>query len=49
MKTPNTSQIVVRVPDVLRGRLVEAAGDHETISMVVRRILQRYFAKRGAA
>jgi hypothetical protein len=38
-------KIVFKVSSVLRGKLVEEAGDYGNISNVVRVILEKYFAK----
>ena len=43
-----TSRINVRVSDVTRGKLVEQAGPHGTISNVVRAIVEQYFIKQNA-
>lgn len=40
------TRITFRASDVLRGRLVEEAGDYGNISNVVRVILERYFLQR---
>ena len=40
-----SSRITVRVTDVIRGKLVEEAGDYGTISNVVRAIVEKYYAK----
>jgi hypothetical protein len=47
MRTPKTAKIYVRVNAVLRGRLVELAGEYGNVSQVVRVILERHFQKKG--
>ena len=42
-----TTKINVRVSAVLRGKLVEEAGDYGNVSNVVRVILEKYFMKRS--
>ena len=37
------ARITIRVSDVLRGKLIEEAGDYGTISNVVRLIVERFF------
>lgn len=38
-----TARIYVRVTDVLRGKLIEDAGDMSTVSTVIRTILEQYY------
>lgn len=42
-----STKIYVRVGAVLRGKLVEEAGDYGNISNVVRVILEKYFLKQA--
>lgn len=37
------ARITFRASDVLRGKLIEEAGDYGNVSNVVRVILERYF------
>ena len=39
------AKITVRVGAVLRGKLIEEAGDYGNISNVVRVVLEKYFSK----
>ena len=39
------AKITVRIGSVLRGKLIEEAGDYGNISNVVRVVLEKYFAK----
>lgn len=41
------TKITVRIGAVLRGKLVDEAGDYGNLSNVVRVILERYFMKRA--
>lgn len=43
MMTPKDTRIAVRVSAVLRGQLLEEAGDYGTLSTVVRVILENHF------
>ena len=40
-----TTKINVRVSAVLRGKLIEEAGDYGNVSNVVRVILEKYFTR----
>lgn len=42
-----TARIYVRVTDVLRGKLIEDAGDMSTVSTVIRTILEQYYKQKG--
>ena len=46
MTARQTTKINVRVDDVLRGKLIEEAGDYGNVSNVVRVILEHYFKLR---
>ena len=48
MATNKTAKIYVRVSAVLRGKLIERAGDMSNVSTVVRTILENHF-KAGKA
>lgn len=39
-----TAKVYVRVTSVLRGRLIQEAGDMSSVSTVIRTILERHYA-----
>ena len=39
-----TAKVYVRVTNVLRGKLLEDAGDMSSVSTVIRTILERHYA-----
>lgn len=45
MANVKTAKIYVRVTAVLRGKLIEDAGDMSTVSNVVRTILEQHYRK----
>ena len=44
---PKDTRVDIRMGAVLRGQLAEEAGEYGNIATVARKILERYFAKKG--